>query len=300
VKPYTLINIDQCAFCGGGSFNVIAKPIDFRVSQQIFPVVKCASCGHAFTNPRPADADLGMFYESDDYISHTNSSKGVFNRLYKAVRSVALKQKRKLVEYHQPQKGLLLDIGCGTGEFLHQMQTAGWQVEGVEEAALAREQAQQKYELNVVEGKAVFEKESAAYSAITLWHVLEHLPDLNAYFQLFQRLLQTEGKLVIAVPNHESFDAAFYKDDWAAWDVPIHISHFSKRSMVQWAEKFGFHLIETRNMPFDGFYVSMLSERIRKRPLSFVRGANLGLVSNMRAAQNNASSLIYVFTKKPV
>lgn len=299
MKPYSLVHIDTCEFCGGKAFETLSQPTDFRVSKEVFPVVKCINCGHAFTNPRPADAALGLFYESEDYISHTNSSKGLFNRLYKAVRSVALKQKRLLVEKHLPHKGTILDIGCGTGEFLLQMKNAGWNASGVEESPLARRQAITNYNLDVVAGKAIFEKTGNSCDAITLWHVLEHLTDLNAYFALFNRLLKTSGILVVAVPNHESFDAAYYKDAWAAWDVPIHISHFSKNSMVQWADKFGFQCVQIKNMPFDSFYVSMLSERNQKQKLSFLKGGNLGMISNLRAKPNNASSLIYVFKKKP-
>jgi len=298
VKPYQEIEITACSFCGGNDFETIAKPKDFRVSQKVFPVVRCKSCNHVFTNPRPADADLGVFYESEDYISHTNSSKGLFNKAYQIVRKFALQQKRKLVEKHHPSKGALLDIGCGTGDFLNVMKNAGWQVSGVEESVVARQQAVDRFHLDVVPGQSVFEKEPQSLDVITLWHVLEHLPNLNAYFELFQRLLKPSGVLIIAVPNHESFDAQFYKDDWAAWDVPIHVSHFSKTSLHNWADKYGFEISAIQNMPFDSFYVSMLSEKNRKNTLVMPRGFNLGLVSNIRAKQNNASSLIYILKKK--
>lgn len=299
MKPYQEKIITSCAFCGGSDFKTLAEPKDFRVSHKLFPVVQCKSCNHVFTNPRPIDEDLSLFYESDDYISHTNSSKGLFNRVYKVVRKIALQQKRKLVEKHHPTKGRLLDIGCGTGEFLNVMRQAGWVVSGVEESETARQQAISNYQLDVLAGNQVFENQPNSFDVITLWHVLEHLPDLNAYFKLFYNLLQSNGTLIIAVPNHESFDAEFYKSDWAAWDVPIHVSHFSKSSLNNWAEKYGFVVSAIKNMPFDSFYVSMLSEKNRNNNFVMARGFNVGLVSNIRAKLNNASSLIYILKKAP-
>jgi 2-polyprenyl-3-methyl-5-hydroxy-6-metoxy-1,4-benzoquinol methylase len=296
VKPYSEIQIQTCALCGSKQFSPVVSPVDFRASGALFQVVRCDECAHTFTNPRPKDEDLYLFYGDENYISHTNDRRGLFNKIYLTVKKFAIKRKVALVSALS-QKESILDIGCGTGDFLAACKHAGWKVTGIEPSPNARQYAKETHGFEPLPAEAVFELPEDTYNAITLWHVLEHLPDLNRYFSTLSKLLKKDGVLVIAVPNHQSYDAQYYHNDWAAWDVPIHVSHFTKATMKQWAAKFGFSVVEIKNMPFDSYYVSMLSEKNRNNGFSFLAGFWCGLVSNLNAGRNNASSLIYVLKK---
>jgi 2-polyprenyl-3-methyl-5-hydroxy-6-metoxy-1,4-benzoquinol methylase/predicted nucleic-acid-binding Zn-ribbon protein len=296
VKQYSKINIEKCPLCNSNVFSPKARPKDFRVSNETFYVVSCDGCGHTFTSPRPADEELHKFYGEESYISHTNSDKGLFNKIYLAVKRYATKKKSHLIS-EVAIKGKILDVGAGTGDFLNACKQQGWDVYGVEPSPIARVYAREQFQIELQTAEAVFNLPKRNFQAITLWHVLEHLPDLNEYFNCFEQLLTEDGTLVIAVPNFESQDARFYGDDWAAWDVPIHISHFSKLTMHKWAKKFGFQIVGIKNMPFDSFYVSMLSEKNQHSKFSFVKGAVQGLLSNLKSGKDNASSLIYIMKK---
>lgn len=296
MKQYKLVTIKECPNCKSTTFSTVANPKDFRATGDRFSVQQCESCGFVFTNPKPVGEDLAFFYNSENYISHNNSNEGLFNKIYQAVRNVNLRNKLSLLNTFQ-NKGLLLDIGCGTGEFLNTCQHDGWRVIGLEPAPLARDFGVKTYGLEIHLPDALFAMQPCSIDAVTMWHVLEHVEDLEGYITAIHAALVDKGVFIVAVPNHESHDAKFYGDDWAAWDVPIHLSHFSKATMEKWVTKFGFEQIGVKNMLFDSFYVSMLSEKNRNSKLGVIRGAFRGLVSNLYAGADNASSLIYVFRK---
>jgi 2-polyprenyl-3-methyl-5-hydroxy-6-metoxy-1,4-benzoquinol methylase len=296
VKQYSKIHIENCLLCDSSMFSHKASPKDFRVSKEAFNVISCDNCGHTFTSPRPVDDELHKFYGDESYISHTNNNKGFFNKIYLTVKRYAIKKKSQLISA-VAIKGKVLDVGAGTGDFLNACKQLGWDVYGVEPSPIARAYAKDQFQIELQSAEQIFKLPKANFHAITLWHVLEHLPDLNQYFNCFEQLLTEDGTLVIAVPNFESVDAQFYGDDWAAWDVPIHISHFSKSTMAKWAQKHGLQIVGLKNMPFDSFYVSMLSERNRNNKFSFLKGGFQGLLSNLRSGKDNASSLIYIMKK---
>lgn len=266
------------------------------VSKESFKIVACDSCGFLATSPRPADDKLGKYYESEDYISHSNTKKSLFSRAYQIVRNKAVRDKRSWVEQFST-KGNLLDMGCGTGHFLNECKTNGWNIEGVEPSEIARANAGTEHgisphsDLKEVEGASRFD-------AITMWHVLEHLPDLDYHFNRFSELLKNDGTLVIAVPNHESYDAEHYGVHWAAWDVPIHLWHFSKSSMKNLASKHHFEVVDVKNMAFDSFYVSLLSEKYKNGSMRPLQAFLTGLRSNLKGrSKKNMSSLVYVLKK---
>lgn len=266
------------------------------VSQEDFQIMKCESCGFLLTSPRPADSEIGKYYESEDYISHSNTKKSLFSRAYQLVRNKAVRDKRKWVEQYA-KKGSILDMGCGTGHFLNECAQNGWTISGVEVSEVARANAKTEHGIEPFSSLEEIDA-GTKVDAITLWHVLEHLPDPESYLEKFNDLLNDNGVLLIAVPNHESFDAKHYGVHWAAWDVPIHFWHFSKSSMTRLVEQSGFKLAEVKNMTFDSFYVSLLSEKYKTGSMRPIHAFLTGLRSNLAGRrQKNMSSLVYVFKK---
>ncbi|MDT0555584.1 class I SAM-dependent methyltransferase [Patiriisocius hiemis] len=268
---------------------------DFLVSGESFDLVEDKTLKILVTNPQPKASDLPKYYESDAYISHSDSSKGIVATLYKLVKNYSLKKKLDLVNSLAQKKGNLLDIGCGTGAFLKTVKNSSWECDGVEPNSSARKLAHEK-NLSVFSSLEDLPG-TKKYDVITLWHVLEHLPNLKESIYKIESLLKPNGILIIAVPNYKSFDANYYKEFWAAYDVPRHLWHFSMASMkILFSEKT--QLIKTKPMIFDSFYVSLLSEKYKNKSSFSIRAFFIGLWSNMRAWQTKEySSLIYCFKK---
>lgn len=244
---------------------------------------------------------MGRYYETPEYISHSDTRKGLVNTVYHWVRGYMLGRKARLVarEAHRAT-GRLLDIGTGTGYFPHVMSRRGWQVQAVEKNAGARAFAKEHFGLDVLPGDALPSLPDGAFDVITLWHVLEHLEHLNETWEHLRRLLDRKGVLIVAVPNCSSFDARKYGSYWAAYDVPRHLWHFTPSTIQQFGAKHGFILAERYPMPFDAFYVSMLTERYMRHRLPFVRGLASGTLAwfSALAGKERSSSMIYVFRKK--
>jgi len=294
-----MILLDKCPVCLNKNLANKLHCTDHTTSKEKFIIVSCETCDFTFTNPRPKDESLADYYKSDMYISHTNSSKGLFNWMYQTVRNHAMGTKLTLLK-SVTDVGCHLDIGCGTGEFLNACQQVGFKVEGVEPAKLAREQAINNYSLSVSENTNLEQFKDNTFDSISMWHVLEHVPSLIETITEIKRILNKNGKAVIAVPNHKSWDANYYKEFWAAWDVPIHLWHFSKETIELLFNKNGFKLIKTRPMLFDSFYVSLLSEEFKTGKKKFITGFIIGIISNIIGlfTKRGCSSTIYVLEKQ--
>jgi 2-polyprenyl-3-methyl-5-hydroxy-6-metoxy-1,4-benzoquinol methylase len=272
---------------------------DYSVSHESFAIVQCTNCHFLLTNPRPDAQSIGRYYESQDYVSHSDTNQGLINQVYQVARSFTVRQKVALVGKQAPRKGRLLDYGCGTGYFLAACQKAGWQVAGLEPNDTARKLAEQNTGQPINPGD-LSQFETASFDAITLWHVLEHVHDLNGTLKQLTRLLKPDGVLVIAVPNAESPDAQYYREQWAAFDVPRHLYHFTAPTITRLLRKHHLQLRQTLPMKLDAFYVSMLSEKYRaERSGGLLAVLRSGYKSNRQAAQHGGqySSLIYVAAK---
>lgn len=292
-----MIHYEHCPVCGDARIHPVLEVKDYTVSGKIFPVWHCDACSARFTQDVPEKDAIGAYYQSDDYISHSDTKEGIVNRLYHSVRSITLASKRRLVENASGKKaGRLLDIGCGTGAFLNAIHQAGWTVTGLEPDPGARDKATKRYGLAVRSIEDLFALEAGSFDVITLWHVLEHVHDLSAYVGEFKRLLAPGGTLLIAVPNYTSGDAAHYGAQWAAYDVPRHLYHFSPASMEKLLAPAGFAVVQKKPMWFDSFYVSMLSERYKAGKDKLVSAGWAGLRSNLHALgqAERCSSVIYV------
>jgi ubiquinone/menaquinone biosynthesis C-methylase UbiE len=267
------------------------KVKDYSVSKEIFELHHNPEYDLLITFPKPSLEQLPSYYESEDYISHTDGKRSLFEKVYHFIKSIAVKNKVKLINA-KSEKGKLLDIGAGTGDFLVAAKNDGWQTLGIEPNVKAKTIAINK---GVYFADNLSDLESYSFDVITLWHVLEHVPNLEEYLKELKRLLKPSGKIIIAVPNFKSFDANFYGRHWAAYDVPRHIWHFSKTSIDKLFAEKQMKLVEVLPMKLDGFYVSLLSEKYKTGSMNFVRAFFVGLKSNLSGKKTKEySSHIYV------
>lgn len=297
----TVFCIDKCPVCGSIQFKPFITCTDFFVTGEKFEISECLGCGFKFTPNAENEETIGRYYQSDEYISHSNTSKGLVNAVYHKVRNYMLGRKRRLVQKATGLKtGRILDVGTGTGFLLNEMKRHGWQVTGTEKSDNARAFSKKEFGLKIYETEQLFQLEKSSFDVISLWHVLEHIHKLDENMEAYAKILKPEGKLIIAVPNPESYDARHYKEFWAAYDVPRHIWHFGPEQMKQFGKKHGFNLVRTASMPFDAFYVSMLSEKYKKSQFPFIKGMFHGKISWLKSLFNTdrCSSVIYVFEKQ--
>lgn len=272
--------------------NITVK--DFLVSGESFTLKYDTEKEMLVTIPQPSAASLPSYYESEDYISHTDKKKGLFAFLYQTVKNYSLKKKVKLISVLNNGAGNILDIGAGTGDFLTVAKQNKWNVSGIEVNEQARNLAHKKG-INLLADIEKLGKEK--YDVITLWHVLEHIPNLQEMCAKLESLLTENGHLIIAVPNYKSFDANYYKEHWAAFDVPRHLWHFSQESMKKlFSSKLS--LVKTKPLFFDSYYVSLLSEKYKSGTSFSLNAFWIGFKSNRKAKSTSEySSLIYCFRK---
>ncbi len=293
--------IKACPLCGGAHFKHFLDCTDQYASGEKFAVYECEECGFRFTQQAPVEQEIGAYYETPEYISHSDTRKGLVNKFYHHVRRYMLRRKAALVRRALHRKtGRLLDIGTGTGYFMHTMYEKGWDVEAVEKNEQARRFTKEHFGLEVKPEQALQEFESHSFQVVTLWHVMEHIEKLDELWNTLHRLLDEEGVLVVAVPNSNSFDARKYKEHWAAYDVPRHLWHFTPTTMQQMGLKHGFVLEQHHPMPFDAFYISMMSERYKGSCIPFIKGMWSGLQAWFASftRKGKSSSIIYIFRKK--
>ncbi|WP_348824696.1 class I SAM-dependent methyltransferase [Flavobacterium aestuarii] len=269
---------------------------DYSVSQETFDLYHDDSLDMLITHPQPSLDILGSYYESADYISHTDSKRSLFEKAYHFVKNIALKNKLDLINSYQSSKGSILDIGAGTGEFLAVAGKDGWKTMGTEPSDKAKAIAKSKG-VNFVENTS--ELQSHSFDIISMWHVLEHVPNLEEQIKELKRLLKPTGTLIVAVPNFKSFDARHYGNFWAAYDVPIHFWHFSKKAIELLFAKENMQLQKVLPMKFDSFYVSLLSEKYKSGKMNYIKAFLIGLKSNWKASRNmEYSSHIYIISNK--
>ena len=255
------------------------------------------------TSPQSKEKQIWeSYYESEEYISHTDANTSLFDKVYQNVKNYTIRQKLNMINSFRTEEKSLLDIGCGTGNFLHFCQQNNWKITGVEPNKNARDLATEKLDLDNSISKSVeilMKDQPKRFDVITMWHVLEHVPNLETYISYLKKLLKPNGRLIIAVPNYKSYDAKYYGKFWAAFDVPRHLWHFSQKSIKLLFFKFDMELENTLPMKFDSYYVSLLSEKYKSGSSNPLKAFYIGFLSNWKASSSTEySSLIYILKNK--
>ena len=282
-----------CEACGSKQFKKYLSTADHFLSGESFELLMCINCELLKTNPLPDN--LSDYYKSSNYVSHSENRNGLINKLYFLIRELNFKIKHSLISKYK-SSGNVLDYGSGSGEFVKYLNSKNFTALGYEPNEEVRLVANKNKDVKIL-GESDLENLSIKQDIITLWHVLEHVPNPAEVLSFLFNLAAEDGILIIAVPNYKSFDAAYYKQYWAGYDVPRHLFHYSSTSISSITEKTGWKLIDIKGMIFDSFYVSMLSEKYKKRFVVF--GLFIGLLSNVMAFLNkkNYSSKMYIYVK---
>ena len=295
-----MVTYTSCPVCKSTQIQPQLSAKDYTVSGETFSIVACNNCTHLFTQNVAQQNEIGRYYASENYISHSDTQIGLVNKLYHSIRKRTLQSKQRLIEREtEKSNGNILDIGCGTGAFLNTMQKGGWKITGLEPDETARVKAKTLYGIEPQPSINIFNLSENSYDAITMWHVLEHVHQLHEYIEQLKNMLTDKGKIFIAVPNYTSYDAQHYGQFWAAYDVPRHLYHFSPASMKKLVEQHGLTIKKIKPMWFDSFYVSMLSEQYKNGKGNLIKAFLVGLVSNIKTLFNlkKCSSLIYIIEK---
>jgi 2-polyprenyl-3-methyl-5-hydroxy-6-metoxy-1,4-benzoquinol methylase len=291
--------IIHCPVCDGTVFSPLLKVKDYFLSQEEFSILSCGSCGFRFVNPRPDKSDIGRYYQSDDYISHDAGKKDFLSIIYKFARRISIRRKYGIVSRCSGGRKIL-DIGCGTAEFLAYCQKQGWDVTGIEPNEKARLFAQTRNLITTYEQLDALADLQGTFHCITMWHVLEHIHDLNGLIIRVRKLLAPAGMFIIAVPNCNSWDAQHYNQHWAAYDVPRHLYHFTKDTILKLATRSKMQVVKIYPQKLDAYYVSMLSEKYKSGKPHYFKSVVAGFWSNLQATRKETghSSMIFILTLK--
>lgn len=295
------IHITNCPVCGCNELEEHIRLQDYFATKENFVLRKCQKCGFVFTQDFPSDKFISKYYDVSDYVSHSDTRKGLVNLLYHIARKFALKSKAKILLKCTGQKtGTLLEVGSGTGYFLNEMKRRKWIVTGIEKSESARKYAKSKFDLDFQDSLYLYDIPSDTKDAVAMWHVLEHLERLNRVMDRMYEILKDNGTAIIAVPNASSYDAEHYKEYWAAYDVPRHLWHFSPDNFTTLAHRHHFEVVDIKPMYLDAFYISMLSEKYKGTSLATLVGLVKGGCFFLRTLFNKqrSSSLIYILKKK--
>jgi len=295
-----MVRLTKCSVCGGENFSRVFNCTDRLVSHREFPIEKCESCGFLFTQDAPEIDVIGSYYQSPEYISHTGGDRSFTDILYGMARSIMLKAKRRTVSrLTRSRAGSLLDVGAGTGHFVKEMLSKGWNAWGVEVSEEARKYASEVNGVQLYESISNESVGTEKFDAVTMWHVLEHIHDTGAMLKNVSDIIKPGCTLIVAVPNRKSAYARYYCENWAAYDVPRHLWHFDSKSLRTIVERQGFIHLKTRRMPFDSFYISILSEKNRNNRFPLFSGIIKGKLFWLQSLiiKERSSSLLFAFRK---
>jgi 2-polyprenyl-3-methyl-5-hydroxy-6-metoxy-1,4-benzoquinol methylase len=287
--------LKNCPVCKGSHFKKFISAVDSLITKDVFQVVKCVNCSFVFTNPRPPESNISSYYQSSEYISHSSNSSGFFNKFYNYLRNRNIDYKLRLIANYRKDKGHIHDYGCGIGAFLRHAKNIGYTVSGFEPNISVSEDTINS-DLNIEKKEKIIFSENGKYDVITLWHVLEHIHNLDYTLEKMYSALSEDGLIVVAVPIINSWDSKHYQENWAALDVPRHLYHFTKLSVEKLFHRFGMSIIGVHPLRLDSYYISLLSEK--KSIFKYFLAIWKGWFSNFEARKSlNYSSLIFFIQK---
>jgi 2-polyprenyl-3-methyl-5-hydroxy-6-metoxy-1,4-benzoquinol methylase len=297
-------NISTCPVCGSPEFefsHYLNVP-DWLVSKENFELKKCGNCSFIFTANAPLLENAGPYYESEEYVEHTDTNKGLIYGVYHQARKLMLKFKLSNIRsYSKSTK--LLDIGSGSGYFINYMKQNGYNVSGVEISDKAVALCKDKFDISVNSPtEFLAEKLPKDFDIITMWHVFEHVYSFNEYFDILHKSLKENGHVFVALPNPNCFEAKHYKNYWNGFDTPRHLWHFTPKTFKQFAEGHGFEMISMKRLPLDPFFNAMVSSSYKSGLKFLPYTFTIGLISFINGLINRdkASSLIYILKKSRV
>jgi SAM-dependent methyltransferase len=297
-----MVHHSACPLCSSGNISLKFRCTDHFISKEVFSIDNCNDCGFVFTQDYPEEAEIGRYYESNDYISHSDTTKGYSNKIYHLARNLMLRRKKGIVNATtRKHKGNLLDIGSGTGHFANTMKQSDWAVKGIEINEKARAFSKSNFGLEIIGPEDITSLDAGSFDCITLWHVLEHFHDPYKYMSDILGLLKPDGVCLIALPNSNSFDASLFREYWAAYDVPRHLWHFNPSTFNLFSEKTGFHLEKLMTLPLDVFYISIMSEKYKGSKFTFIMGLLRAFPYSVLSTfqKKKSSSVIYLLRKNP-
>lgn len=292
-------NIQTCPICNSNQITFLFNCQDKVSSGELFAISECKTCTIRFTSSRPTEKESGIYYQSDQYVSHTDDKGGLILMLYRKIRAINLNWKVNIINKLLPTKGKLLDYGCGLGSFLNHAHKDGWKTTGMDISQEARTIVKKRFGIEVLPNENLIKSHHDPYHIITLWHVLEHVYPIHETIEAFSKNLEANGYILLALPNHLSHDAKKYKQWWDAYDVPRHIWHFNKKSIDILMSGHGFKHVKTLPMKYDGYYVSIRSEMHLGSKFYFIKGMFTGVLSHLKALKTKEySSQLYIYQKQ--
>ncbi len=296
-----MVHHDHCPLCSSEMITAHFNCTDHFISKEEFVIARCITCGFLFTQDYPEENEIHRFYESDEYISHSDTSAGLINKIYHLIRQVMLLRKRKIIQKTTGlRSGNLLDVGSGTGHFASFMKNSGWSVKGIEINVKARDFSSENFGLDVIAPDRISELDPGSFDCVTMWHVLEHFHDPHRYISDTIRLLKPGGVCLVALPNCSSLDAKHYREVWAAFDVPRHLWHFDPATFNEFARKSGLTIDRQFVLPFDVFYISVLSEKYKGSHWPLISGITSAIWFSLLSVfyRKRSSSVIYILRKQ--
>ena len=236
----------SCNLCGSDRFepHLVRGDLNLYLPGE-FQLVRCNNCELIYQNPRPLAADLMTMYPQE-YDQYQDATKREHSRILQLDRLYGLRKRSKAVMRHI-ERGRLLDVGCATGEFLNAIRDKGWEVVGVEPSPLASRWARENLDLDVKTGTLeTVALPDESFDVVTMWNVIEHVPDPHAVLSKAYRLLRSNGLLVLTTPNFDSVDVKIFGRYWIGYELPRHFYVFSRRTLLEVVEKAGFRVLETK------------------------------------------------------
>jgi 2-polyprenyl-3-methyl-5-hydroxy-6-metoxy-1,4-benzoquinol methylase len=275
-----------CMLCGAAGESLYSALEDHLFSAPgVWQLKQCtnAGCRLIWLDPAPVPEDLGIAYEQ--YYTHDGSATGpapIFRRACTWAHSRAAKVAAIVTGLYQESRrfkhmllsdlrpGKLLDVGCGDGQFLHKMSQQGWKGEGIDFDAEAVKRGREKHGLSLIAGDfQTAEFASGNFDAVTMTHVIEHVPDPVACLDKCRQLLKPGGRLVVSTPNFLSLGHQRFGRNWRGLEPPRHLQIFSPQALEECARRAALKIIRSGSTAVNADYLaktSLFIQRSSTRP----------------------------------